>query len=139
MIAAALGRRSSSATSSLSSSVSTSWTPASDGPASCCSKRGHRSAMVTTRYGRWTNAGSSPTSSWPKTVRKPCSARAAASVIASRRWLRGDQREVVEPEDDPARVLADREPPVAADVGPDLASSEVDAKLGRRTLEDHPV
>ena len=45
-------------------------------------ERGHRSAIVTTRYGRWTKAGSSATSSRPKTVRKPRTGRARRRHVA---------------------------------------------------------
>src|SRR5262245_16243117 len=139
--AAARGRRASSATSSLSSSVSTRWTPARNGPASWDSNRGHRSAIVTTRYGRWTNSGSSATSSWPKTVRKPvaASASAAVEVTTSRLRLRRDQRQVVEAQPDRVRAIAHRQPPAAADICSEQPPADIDANLGGGPLEDHPV
>ena len=67
------GRAATASSSAATSSVSTRCTPARC-ESKRCSKRGQRSAMVTTRYGRWTKFGSSPISSRPKTVGKPGSA-----------------------------------------------------------------
>ena len=102
---------------------------------------------MTTRYGRWTNAGSSPTSSCPKTVRKPCRGerrgvgRAVVAAFGSGHGfvsagtiVRSSNPRRIRPA--PSPTDSRRLPPTSARSSP---PADVDPDLGGGTLEDHPV